>query len=401
MKQQLMLSFLFTFFQSLTFGQLALHQKIDSLVQAKMKDNKIVGLSIGIVKDGNTFYTKGYGFTSVDSLFKVSDQTVFYTASITKVFTATALMQFVERGELKLSDKLTDHLPDFKMKDKRYQQITIEQLLTHSSGLPWEHKYKNSTNDSFALEQFVKDLRKEKLKFTPGQKCDGTTYSNVAYSILGLIIQRKSGMPYEEYIQKNILEPIQMTNSYLDFTQIKQELKAEPIILSGTSKEIQRFNLYGEVKDINPMIKYPTNALIKKESYGRTREHAPNTGLLSSATDLCSWMNELLSIYTDTSAQIESVVSNSTLHDMWALKHSIPNFKTSMGLCWWRYTDTEFGDYVFHVGREPGFSSVLLIFPEKKTGITILCNGMYADQFVWNELPMLLMGLINEEENKR
>lgn len=401
MKQLLILAFLFTFIQSLTFGQFALHQKIDSLVQAKMKETKIVGLSIGIVKDGKTFYTKGYGFTSVDSLFKVSDQTVFYTASITKVFTATALMQFVERGELKLSDKLTDHLPDFKMKDKRYQQITIEQLLTHSSGLPWEHNYKNSTNDSFALEQFVKDLRKEKLKFTPGQKCDGTTYSNVAYSILGLIIQRKSGMPYEEYIQKNILEPIQMTNSYLDFNQIKQELKAEPIILSGTSKEIHRFNLYGEVKDISPMIKYPNNALIKTESYGRTREHAPNTGLLSSATDLCRWMNELLSIYADSTEQIESVVSNSTLHEMWALKHSILNFKTSMGLCWWRYSDAEFGDYVFHVGREPGFSSVLLIFPEKKIGITILCNGMYADQFVWNELPMQLMGLINEDENKR
>jgi CubicO group peptidase (beta-lactamase class C family) len=124
-----------------------------------MKENRIVGLSIGVVKDGELFYTKGYGFTSVDSLYKVTEHTVFHTASITKVFTASAIMQFVDRGEIKLTDKLTDHLPDFKMKDKRYQQITIEHLLTHSSGLPWEHKFKNSPNDSTALEQFVSDLK--------------------------------------------------------------------------------------------------------------------------------------------------------------------------------------------------------------------------------------------------
>lgn len=398
------ISIVFIFFliiQLITFGQNNPYQKIDSLILSKMKDNRIVGLSIGLVKDGELFYTKGYGFTSVDSLYKVTEHTVFHTASITKVFTASAIMQFVERGEIKLTDKLTDHLPDFKMKDLRYQQITIEHILTHSSGLPWEHKFNNSPNDSTALEKFVSDLKNEKLNFAPGQKFDGTTYSNVGYSILGLIIQRKSGLNYEKYIQNYILAPNQMTNCFFNYKLINQEIKAEPIILSGKSKEIEQFNLYGVIKDVNPVLKYPNYALIKRETYGRTSEHAPNDGLILSATDLSKWMTHLMTIYADSTAQTKQFISNSTLQNMWKLQRSIPNYKTSMGLGWWRYSDSPFGDYVHHPGREPGFSSVLMIYPERKIGITILSNGMYADQVVWNELPELILELMNEENNSR
>lgn len=397
MKKYLTITILLSILQTMTFGQNNQYPKIDSLVLSKIKNNRIVGLSIGVVKDGKLFYTKGYGFTSVDSLYKVTEHTVFHTGSISKVFTASAIMQFVERGEIKLTDKLTDHLHDFRMNDKRYQQITIEQLLYHSSGLPWEHKFKHSPNDSTTLEQFVKDLKNEKLKFAPGQKFDGTTYSNVGYSILGLIIQRKSGMNFEKYIQKYVLEPTFMTNSYFNHKLIKQEIKAEPIILSGKSKEVERFNLYGVIKDINPVLKYPNYALIKRETYGRTIEHAPNTGLLSSANDLSNWMVELLKIYSNSSNQSNSFLSQNTLRDMWSLKRPIENKKTSIGLGWWRYTDSPFGDYVHHPGREPGFSSVIMIYPEKNIGITILCNGMYADQLVWNELPELILELVYEE----
>jgi len=399
MKRYIIIIKILIIVQTLSFGQKNLYLKIDSLILSKMKANRIVGLSIGVVKDGELFYKKGYGFTSIDSLYKVTEHTIFHTASITKVFTASAIMQFVELGEIKLTDKLTDHLPDFKMKDKRYQQITIEHLLTHSSGLPWEHKFKNSPNDSTALKQFVSDLKNEKLRFAPGQKFDGTTYSNVGYSILGLVIQRKSRMPFEKYIQKYILESNQMTNSYFNHKLIKQEIKAEPIILSAKSKEIERFNLYGVIKDVNPVLKYPNYALIKRDTYGRTSEHAPNTGLLSSANDLCDWMVELLKIYSNASNQTNSFLTQCTLKDMWSLKRSIENKKTSIGLGWWRYSDSPFGDYVHHPGREPGFSSVLLIYPEKNIGITILCNAMYVDQLVWNELPELILQLINEENN--
>lgn len=396
MKKYLIVIILATLIQTVIFGQSNNNQKIDSLILSKMKDNRIVGLSVGIVKDGKLFFNKGYGYTSVDSLYKVTENTVFHTASITKVFTASAIMQFVERGEIKLNDRLTDHLPDFKMKDERYKQISIENLLSHSSGLPWEHKFKDSPNDSTALELFVADLKDSKLNFSPGEKFDGTTYSNVGYSILGLIIQRKSGMPYEKYIKKYILAPCQMNNSYFNHKQINREVKAEPIILSGKSKEIENFNLYAVIKDVNPVIKYPNNPLVIRDTYGRTREHAPNDGLISSASDLSNWMIQLTKIYNKTANEYQTFIATRTLKDMWSLNRSIVNKKTSIGLGWWRYDGSALGKYVFHVGSEPGFCATLMIFPEKNLGITILCNGMYADQVVWNELPELVLELAND-----
>jgi len=108
-----------------------------------------------------------------------------------------------------------------------------------------------------------------------------------------------------------------------------------------------------------------------------------------------------LTIYADSTSQTKQFISYSTLKNMWKLQRLIPDYKTSMGLGWWRYSDSPFGDYVHHPGREPGFSSVIMIYPEKNIGITILCNGMYADQLVWNELPELILKLMNEESNSR
>lgn len=187
-----------------------------------------------------------------------------------------------------------------------------------------------------------------------------------------------------------------MTNSYFNHKLIKQDIKAEPIVLSGKSKEIERFNLYGVIKNVNPVLKYPNYPLVIRDTYGRTIEHAPNTGLISSTSDLSRWIIGLLKIYSNSSNQSNTFLTHSTLKDMWSLKRSIENKKTSIGLGWWRYSDSKFGDYVFHSGREPGFSSVLMIYPEKNIGITILCNGMYADQLVWNELPELLLELMND-----
>lgn len=401
MKNSLFLIIFLSLFQISTFAQNSQHAEIDSLILSKMKENRIVGLSVGIVKDGESFYSKGYGYTSVDKNYQVTENTVFLTASITKVFTASAIMQFVEKGEMNLTDKLIDHLPDFTMRDKRYKLITIEHLLTHSSGLPWEHKFKKSPDDSTALEQFVADMKKEKLKFAPGEKFDGTTYSNPGYSILGLIIQRKSGQPYETYIQQHLLSPNQMYNCYFNHEQIKEEIKAQPLILSGKSREIRRFNLYGVVKDQNPVLKYPEKPLIIRDTYGRKKEHDPVSALITSTDNLSVWMERLMKVYSDSSSQISTFLSSQTLQDMWSLKRSISNSKTSIGLGWWRYADPVFGDYVFHVGREPGFSSTLIIFPDKKIGITILCNGKYADQIVWNELPELILKVINNDNNSR
>lgn len=395
MKYILPFFFLF-FFRPYAVAQ-AEQTRIDSLIRFYMEAYRIPGLSLAIVKDGQPFLIKGYGYTSVDKVYPVTGQTLFHTASVTKLFTATAIMQWVDQGKIRLSDKVTDHLPDFSMKDKRYTNITIAHLLTHSSGLPWEHAFSHSPDDTTALEKYTAGLRNAKLKFNPGEKFDGTTYSNVAYNVLGLIVQRKSGMPYDAYVRKYILEPAGMHQSTFDHDRLAPEIKALPHILSGTSREIIRFNLYGEVRDENPVLKYPGNPIIVRDTYGRKKEYDPSDGFISSAHDLGLWIQLLLEISRDTTGQHHAVISPNTLNRMWALHRPIRNSRTSMGLGWWRYADERTGDYVFHVGREPGFCSTLMIWPERNAGIAILCNGMFADQVVWNILPgeiMKIAGLV-------
>ncbi|MRX46102.1 serine hydrolase [Pedobacter sp. HX-22-1] len=108
-----------------------LKTKIDSIVNPYIKQYSIVGMSIGIVDDDKS-YTVNYGQTAQQNGFPVTDSTMFHIASITKVFTATAIMQLVEQGKLSLDDKLVEILPDFKLKSKDYDKITIKHLLTHT-----------------------------------------------------------------------------------------------------------------------------------------------------------------------------------------------------------------------------------------------------------------------------
>ncbi len=367
--------------------------RIDSLIQSYMNLYRIPGLSIGIVKSGNIYLTKGYGVTSVDQGYNVTDSTFFKVCSITKLFTATAIMQLSEQGKIDIHKRLIDYIPGFEMKDKRYKEITVYHLLTHTSGISWDNYLKDSPDDSSALKLFIYSLNKTKLNFSPGENFGGETYSNTGYDILGYLVEDISGMSYDQYVIQHILTPVQISSTYIH-EEIPLEQKAMPHILYGSTREIKKFNLYGVVKDENPVIKYSDNPIVQYDVYSGTREHDPSANLNTSVFGLSSWMSHLLHVYMDSIQDGSTVISYKSLTDMWSLKQSIRNKKTSIGLGWWRYEDDKFGDYVFHVGRDPGFCSTLMIFPEQNFGITILCNGMYADQLVWNTLPFEIMEIL-------
>ncbi len=398
MKKTITLIFLmFQLFGNLTIAQnenSSVQRGIDSLCESYMDEYRISALSVGIVKEGKPFYSTGYGFTSFDRTFLVNEETQFYVASVTKLFTASAIMQLVEDGKLDLDEKIAFYLPEFTMKDKRYLDITVYHLLTHTSGLKWDNYLKDSPNDSTALAKFIGSLNKSKLKFKPGEKFDGSTYSNTGYDILGYLVQRVSGLNYNDYIKRHLLVPSEMNNTTFNSEEVDIEKMAIPNILSGGSREIRRFNLYGIVKDVNPVLKYPENEIIKRKVYDSNSEHDPSGNLLSSSSDLVKWMTNCLAILDDTSHTDTHFLSAETLSDMWELKESIENKITSIGLCWWRYEDEKYGDYVYHVGRDPGTSTTLMIFPEQNFGITILCNAMYADQIIWNKLPFEIIDII-------
>jgi CubicO group peptidase (beta-lactamase class C family) len=351
-------------------------QRIDSIVTNYMTTNKMVGLSIGIVKDGKICLTKGYGTTEIDKINPVDSLTNFLTCSITKLFTATAIMQLSEQGKIDISKELIHYLPDFQMKDNRYKDITIRHLLTHTSGFDWDIKLKDSTNDSNSLQKLVNSLDTKSLNFAPGTKFNALeTYSNAAYDILGYLVQKISGMQYQTYILDNIFEKVGMKYSSLDYKEIPVDRRSFPHIL--------------KVKSVK------TGSMFSENS-----EHAPSGNLNSCSFDLCNWMIHNLNIYTNLNS-FDGVLNNSTLQNMWTTQYISPqNKNVSIGLGWWITNSDNLGKYYWHVGDNPGFSSTLMVFPKYNLGITVLTNGMYAEQIIWNKIPFDIINILDVERKK-
>lgn len=340
---------------------------------ASMTTYKIAGVSIGIVKDGKTYLAKGYGTAETGKIKPVDSLTNFLTCSVTKLFTAAAIMQLSEQGKIDIHKKLIFYLPCFTMKDERYKDITIEHLLTHTSGLSWDVKLKNSPNDSSSLRKLVSSLADKTLAFAPGTKFNATeTYSNAAYDILGYLIQVISGKQYEDYIQENILAKVNMPHSSTDYNKIPKERRSSPHILKG-------------------------NVIKVGGIYTENTEHSPSGNLNSCSIDLCNWMIHNLNIYNNPGS-FNGVLQNSSLQNMWTPRYVTPqNEKVSIGLGWWITNTEETGKYYWHVGDNPGFSATVMIFPAHNFGITLLCNGMYAEQIIWNKMPFDIIRLFKDE----
>lgn len=347
--------------------------KIDSIVSGYMTTHQMIGVSIGIVKDGKVYMTKGYGTAEIDKPKPIDSITNFLTCSITKLFTATAIMKLAEQGKIDISKNLTFYLPDFKMKDERYKDITIEHLLTHTSGLSWDVNLENSPNDSSALRKLVYSLANRTLAFAPGTKFNPTvTYSNAAYDILGYLVQIISGKQYEDYIRDNILVKANMTYSSIDYNKIPAERRSTPHILKRKVVKVGGMNT-------------------------ENTEHSPSGNLNSCSIDLCNWMIHNLNIYNNPNS-FKGVLQKSSLQNMWTTRNEAPqNKKVSIGLGWWITQSDDLGNYYWQVGNNPGFSATLMILPEHNFGITILCNGMYAEQIVWNKIPFDIINLFKDE----
>jgi CubicO group peptidase (beta-lactamase class C family) len=184
--------------------------KIDEYVVSQMEQTHIPGLSIGIVKGDKLLYTKGYG--NADKGKVVTTQTPFEIGSVSKSFTALAVMQLVEKGKIDLDSPIDNYLNWFKAYyANKPAIITVRQLLNQNSGVPTFHD--NDAGEDVSIEQVAKEyLNNKKLVSAPGTKF---LYSNANYNILGELVQVVSGQTYMEYMEQNIFVPLKMKHSYV------------------------------------------------------------------------------------------------------------------------------------------------------------------------------------------
>src|SRR5262245_5808451 len=235
-----------------------------SITQA-MREQKLPGFAIGIVKDGRLVYSRGFGVMRVgDPNPPFTALTLFHMASITKPFVGTAIMQLVEQGKVNLDDSVIKHLPYFRLKDPRYKEITVRQMVTHTAGMPdvTSYHWDKPEYDDGALERFVRSLENETLRWAPGKEF---RYSNMAFEVLGDLVAKASGKSCEDYVEENILKPVRMKSSTLLYK------KADPTKLAAGYTRTK-----GEVV---PVAHYPYN-----------RRHTPSSNLHSNVEDMARWI---------------------------------------------------------------------------------------------------------------
>ncbi len=194
---------LFTILPTILFCQENTAAAIEKYMQAQHDINQFSG-TVLISKNDTVLFKKAYGFADYDQKIKNTIDTKFQLASVTKQFTATAILQLVQEGKLSLNDPLSRFIPDYPKAD----QVTIHMLLSHSSGLAMG--FKNIAISTLSADSAYNEIKKMPYEFEPGTN---TAYSNIGYFLLAKIIESVSGEKYSSYLQKHIFEKAGMYNS--------------------------------------------------------------------------------------------------------------------------------------------------------------------------------------------
>lgn len=220
MKKHLLFSW--TIFLSFSAFPQTISEKIDSLLTAYQKVSDFNG-SVLVARKGTIIFEKGYGYKNKKALLPNDPNTIFQIGSITKQFTSAIILQLKEKQKLSLQDKLSQYIPDYPNGD----QITIEQLLTHTAGI---YNYtnnpdfmKNESTKPIARDSLLALFRNKPLDFKPGEKFN---YSNSGYILLGYIIEKVTGKSYFQVVRDNIFRPLHMDHSGFDFTHLTSSDKA-------------------------------------------------------------------------------------------------------------------------------------------------------------------------------
>ena len=321
-----------------------LTQTLEPALRELVQRHRLPGLAVGVVRDGEIVYARGFGEASRGSGRPITTKSVFHMASVSKPFTATAAMQLVEAGKLELDAPLTRVLPYFRLADEASTTITVRQVLTHTSGFPdvADYEWDKPQVDAGAAERYVRSLASEEMLFAPGEE---TRYSNMAFDTMGDVIAKASGMPFEDYVRTHILEPLGMTSSSFVHGEIAEELRTQGHSVAFSTRIDQA-----------PCPVYPYN-----------RRHAPSSTLNSNVEDMCRWM---LANLARGELDGKRILDAKSYELMWSRADDTP----SIGLSWF-LGDFEGRFQVSHSGGDTGYRSNVSLLPELGIGVVLMINS--------------------------
>ena len=313
----------------------AMAGRIDAVVAPFFKAGD-PGATLLVIKDGKTLLRKSYGMADVERGIPLQPAMAMRLGSITKQFTSTAILMLAEEGKLSVTDPITKFLPDYPATGKK---ITIEHLLTHTSGIPnYTSKliFSLFSSREKSVAEMIDSFKSEPLEFEPGTR---HAYSNSGYFILGAIIEKVSGLPYANFVQQRIFTPLGMTQTAYE----------TPNTAPGTRAVGHTAKMWGGAGPA------PAISMSQVNSAG---------AILSTVDDMAKW---------------EAAISSGKLLKPASWAQAFTPYKLSDGKSTnygygWQMAKVRGANEISHGGDVNGFAVFALRVPEKKVYVVLLTN---------------------------
>lgn len=322
-------------------GLYAQKDRVDTFIENTMARQRIVGLAVGIIKDGEIVKTKGYGYANLELNTPVTTKTVFKLGSVSKHIIAVAIMKFIQEGKLQLSDPVTRFFPDAPA---HWGKVTIRHLLNHTSGLIRE----SPAFDAMATQPdslVIRAAYKDSLVFQTGSKWQ---YCNLGYFMLADIIRQISGRSFAEYMRKEIFEKNGMMAT--------QVTSLEDIVYNRAGGYVRRAG----------------DTVVNALNYVAMR---PSGAFLSTIEDMIKWEGLI---------EDGKILSGDGWQRMWGdtVKTGTNNSGNPVNYGYGWYVVTDKGrKVVYHGGVLPGFRAMFYRLPEEKVAIVVLTNSEPVNAF--------------------
>lgn len=347
---------------SICFAQIE-EKKLDELIQNTLKTFDVPGISVGIIKDGKTIYSKGFGVRSLTTKQEMTDETLVGIASNSKGFTGTALAILVDEGKLSFDDKVSKFIPEFQMFDPyASQEVTIKDLLTHRAGLGLGQGDLMffPEGGTLTIDEIIHNVRYLKPENSFRNTFD---YNNIMFIVAGEVITRITGLSWAEFIEQKIMKPVGMTASYGSYNR---------------AKAANVSNLIDAHAPING------KAVAIPHDWNETGNAAG--GIISNIKDLTTWADFLMNSFTTKDGK--KLVTDKQIQQLWnlqtpltvALKNPYDSNFSGYGLGWF-LTDVKGHKQVYHTGGLIGTVTQFTLIPDMKLGIIVLTNQQNGAAF--------------------
>ena len=324
----------------------------DAWLESKIDYDRVPGISFGIVLDQDMLFQKGYGFSNLRRKTPADENTIYSICSISKLFTGISVMQLRDQGKLTLRDPVSKHLDyvDLPLVNEMSGPPRIQGMLTHSSGLPRESDFPY-WRDKFPFpdrEQMIERLSQQKMLYAADSLYQ---YSNLGMALLGEIVAKASGKGYETYVQEQILDPLNMTDTRPSF----------PTELHGKQMAIGYTGI-GRDQKRKPVKPFDTKAI------------ASAAGFTSSVADLAKFAQWQFRLLASERLNPDEVLHPNTLREMQRVHWVDPDWKATYGL---GFSVRKVGEstVVGHGGGCPGYITQFAMVPKHKLAVIALTNA--------------------------